>query len=150
MDWRKTIACLFLACAGVSNSSCGRTLMGDSTSDAAVVASKDMAGTGDEVANRVCVDQAYGVGSGCSSKLPPPCKLCIACDPLLQGASSGCAAPDISKFDWPGGGVDRSLRYPESCVVYLPTGNPYYWGETLSCFCTSEFSTQGPVWACRL
>ena len=90
-----------------------------------------------------------GTFNGCSYKLPLPEKPCIACAPLPAGDTSGCAAPDISAFNWHGGGVDTSLRYPVGCTVYLPTENPYYPGGPQSCSC-GVFVGGAPTWSCPI
>ena len=87
----------------------------------------------------------------CSGKLPLPSKPCIDCAPLPAGDSGGCAAPDISIFNWHGGGVDTSLRYPVGCTVYLPTENPYYPGGPQPCSCSAFGGPNAaPSWACPI
>jgi hypothetical protein len=97
-----------------------------------------------------CTVQVFkGNVSDCSGTLPLPCSPCIACYPLAPGDNGGCAAPDLSMFDWKGGGVDMSLRYPVGCSVYLPTQNPYYPGGAQSCTCTSIVGMQAS-WICPI
>lgn len=85
-----------------------------------------------------CTVEIYsGNVNDCQYALPLPCAPCIACYPLAPGDNGGCAAPDLSMFDWKGGGVDMTLRYPVGCSVYLPTQNPYYPGGAQICTCTS-------------
>lgn len=98
-----------------------------------------------------CVEKTYRTSESDCSGLPLPCSPCIACEPLAPGDVSGCSAPDIAIFDWGGGGVDPSLRYPTGCNVYLPTGNPYWDGLPQACFC-DPFIADGslPAWACPI
>jgi hypothetical protein len=99
-------------------------------------------GGGDAAAN--CTNERPDAGANsCSATLPLPCKPCIACAPASSGGTGVCAAPDIAMFDWLGGGVDTSLRYPVGCAVYLPTQNPYYPGGPQICYCN-----QAGEWVC--
>lgn len=103
--------------------------------------------------SRDCTNILPDAGANtCSSGLPVPCKPCIACAPLPHGDKSGCAAPDIAIFAWPGGGVDTSLRYPVGCAVFLPTQNPYYPGSPQTCGCHSDLlpPDAGPSWICPI
>ncbi len=94
-----------------------------------------------------CINEAFDAGpNSCSYSLPLPCEPCINCAPLPPGDDGGCAAPDISIFDWHGGGVDKSLRYPLGCVVYVPTQDPYYPGGPQTCSCITGLTT--PTWVC--
>jgi len=105
------------------------------------------AGGGDAAPN--CTNERPDAGANsCSFTFPVPCKPCIACAPLLPGDASGCGAPDFPFGDWPGGGVDTSLRYPEGCNVVLPTGS--YYDSPQTCYCDAAFGTPFPGWWCGL
>lgn len=94
----------------------------------------------------VCTVQVYNGNVGdCSSRLPLPCAPCIACYPLPAGDTGGCGAPDLKFFNWNGGGVDTSLRYPTGCNVFLPTENPFYPGGAQQCTCDASAGWMCPV-----
>jgi hypothetical protein len=100
-----------------------------------------------------CINVSPDAGpNACSFSLPLPCTPCIACAPLSPGDTSGCGPPDISIFDWRGGGVDTSLRYPAGCTVFLPTENPYYPGGPQPCSCSTEPGSPdgGANWLCGI
>ena len=154
---------LLVTCAGVFLASCGRSPMPEAPEDDASAGS----GTGGASGSTTLAKGGSGgvtnatggaIGSssdagreGCSYSLPLPRKPCIDCAPLPTGDTSGCAAPDFSIFDWHGGGVDTSLRYPVGCAVVLPTENPYYPGSPQTCFCSSSFAPpEGPGWTCPI
>jgi len=123
--------------------------------DSGVQDDSDGTGAGDASAgadNRLsgnCINEAFDAGEqSCRYALPLPCQPCINCAPLQPGYDGGCAAPDISIFNWRGGGVDTSLRYPVGCAVYLPTENPYYLGGAQECDCSTLIGS--PAWTCPI
>jgi len=133
--------------------SCGQTALTDGDRGAAGGAGgTGLGGSSGDANNGTggnCVDEAFDASAkSCSYSLPLPCKPCINCAPLRPGDDGGCGAPDISIFDWHGGGVDTSLRYPIGCEVLLPTENPYYPGGPQPCSCSTLL--ESPTWSCPI
>jgi hypothetical protein len=134
--------------------SCGQTALTDGEGGAAGFAGgAGSGGSGGAAGSGIgsnCIDEAFDAGAqSCSYTLPLPCKPCVNCAPLQPGDNGGCGAPDISIFDWHGGGVDTSLRYPVGCDVLLPTENPFYPGGPQPCICSTMLDSS-PIWQCPI
>lgn len=94
-----------------------------------------------------CVEEPIDAGV-CPRGLPVPCRPCLDCAPLPTGETGGCGAPDVFIFDWRGGDVDESLRYPVGCSVALPTVDPLDPVRPLRCVCGELKTPNGYVWSC--
>jgi hypothetical protein len=85
----------------------------------------------------------------------PVCRYAITCDPLPPDATDVKGCEGLPNDMWSADALRRCptrVRYPEGCMVYLPTPNPYWPGAPQGCGCTTRHlpGHESTGWGCPL